>query len=250
MDRASAFSYRCGQCGRCCHDQVITLSPADVIAIARTAGIATGDAVARFTMRRGSLLRFTDGLKFAERGCIALDGACCTIHRGRPLACRIYPLGIERDGAGERFVRLEPARDSAGVYGEEATVGDFIAAEGVEEPLALNECYHPLIAVLRERAVRLVDFDAIEPREFWRVAVREALSEANYDANPLIDALFDADGAGCVSASIEETVEEHVATTAAMAQRVERAEIVAAAAVMLAVSLGYSPAEAIGGGIT
>src|SRR5579859_4092683 len=102
MDRNSRFSYECRQCGRCCHDKVITLSPYDVICVARAAGITTGEAVARYTIRRGSILRFT-----ANGGCVALAGVRCGIHRGRPLACRIYPLGLERrTGAEEKFVRL------------------------------------------------------------------------------------------------------------------------------------------------
>ncbi|HVC43668.1 MAG TPA: YkgJ family cysteine cluster protein [Candidatus Binataceae bacterium] len=240
MNRASAFSYRCGSCGRCCHDQVITLSPVDLIAIARAAAITTGAARARFTIRRGSILKFR-----ADGGCAALDGARCTIHRGRPLACRLYPLGLERDGQNLRFVRLEPARASAGVYGLDDTVGEFIAAQGVEGRLALNDRYRPLIATLRDRAAHLLDFDAIEPREFWRAAVREALRETNFDLNPLIDALFDADGAGCARAPLDATVAAHVARLAAMAQREARPAVAAAAAVMLAVSLGYAPSEAI-----
>ena len=239
MNRATDFSYQCACCGRCCHDQVITLSPIDLIAIARAAAITTGEARARFTTRRGSLLKFT------SRGCVALDGTCCTIHQGRPLACRLYPLGIERDGADDRFVRLEPARDSAGVYGLDSTVGDFIAVQGVEERLALNDRYRPLIGILSHRAVSLVDFDVIEPREFWRAAVREALRESNYDPNPIIDALFDADAAACACAPIEHTVAAHIASIIDIAQSEPRAEILAAAAVMLAVSLGYSPTEAI-----
>src|ERR1700691_564665 len=243
MNRASAFSYLCGQCGRCCHDQVITLSPVDLIAIARAAAITTGAARARFTLRRGSILKF-----LPDGGCAALDGTRCTIHRGRPLACRLYPLGLERDGDDLRFVRLEPARDSVGIYGLDDTVGGFIAAQGVEDRLALNDRYRPLIALMRERTASLVDFDTVEPREFWRVAVREALSETNFDPNPLIEALFDADGAGCARGSIEATVAALLARLAVIAHCEDRPAVAAAAAVMLAISLGYAPGEAIADG--
>src|SRR5580698_4434245 len=121
MDRRSAFSYRCNQCGRCCHDQAITLSPVDIIAIARSAGISTGEAVARYTMRRGSSLRFG-----ANGACAALDGTLCSIHCGRPLACRLYPLGLERDGARERFIQLEAAAGSTGLYGADGMIGEYL----------------------------------------------------------------------------------------------------------------------------
>jgi Fe-S-cluster containining protein len=242
MDRQSAFSYRCNQCGHCCYQQAITLSPVDVIAIARAGGISTGEAVARYTMRRGSLLRFD-----ANGGCLALDGGRCSIHRGRPLACRLYPLGLERIGAGERFVRLTPAAGSTGLYGEDGTVGEFIAGQDIDERLELNEHYRPLIRVLGARVAEVVDFEAVEPREFWRRAVAEALRENNFDENRIVDAIFDADGAGCARASIAATVAAHRAALTGIAQRETDGAALAVAAVLLAVALGYSPAEAIAG---
>lgn len=238
LKRTSKFSYLCNACGRCCHDKVITLSPFDVLRIARAAGISTRQAVSRFTIRRGSILRFT-----TEGACAALDGVRCTLHRGRPLACRIYPLGIERnfDGTNERIVRLDPAPGSAGVYGTQGRVADFLAAQGVPEYLAINDRYRPLIALFRERVNALVDFEKTEPREFWRQATREALAESGYDENPLIDALFDSGGA---HSDIDAAVRAHIEKLTQMAHQSDNAAAIAAAAVMLAVSLGYPPAAA------
>jgi len=243
MERDGKFSYACNQCGRCCRDQVITLSPYDVMRIARAAGIRTTEAARKYTMRRGSLLKFT-----GERTCAALDGRRCTIHRGRPLACRLYPLGLQRDAqGGETFVRIEPAAGSLGIYGENGTIAEFLEAQGVGEYLGAIERYRRLLPLMRERIAALVDFDAVEPREFWRVAVREALAESGFDPNPLIDALFDADGL-CGLADDEGAVRESVAThTRALEARIRSAtepRILAAAAVILAVSLGYTPGEA------
>jgi Fe-S-cluster containining protein len=243
MNRQSPFSYQCNQCGRCCHNQVITLSPVDVIAIARATRLTTGAAVARFTMRRGSLLRFD-----INGGCVARDGLRCTIHRGRPLACRLYPLGLERDGTFERFIRLEPASGSLGIYGDTATVSEFLSGQGVDDLLLLNERYRPLIATMRDRVADMIDFDVVEPNEFWKCAVAEALRETNFDANPIIDALFDADSVGCYRDSIAATVDAHLAVLCAMALREPNPATLAVAAVMLAISLGYSPAEAISSG--
>jgi Fe-S-cluster containining protein len=162
-------------------------------------------------------------LRFLPDGrCAALDGLRCTIYPGRPLACRLYPLGLERapgsNGAGyvERFVRLEPAPGSLGVYGSSrssesrescGTVADFLDSQGAGAYLDAVARYHSLVGKFASRVAATVDFERVEPREFWRRAAREALAETNYDANPLIDALL------------------------------------AAAAVLLAVSLGYAPSE-------
>lgn len=239
MNRKSPFSYICNACGRCCHDKVITLSPYDVLRLARAAGITTREAIARYTIRRGSILKFNDG-----GACGALEGARCGVHRGRPLACRLYPLGIEHDEDQERFVTLEPAAGSLGVYGDDGAVNDFLDAQGVAKYLEANAGCASLLAVFRERIAATVDFDRVEPREFWRRAVREALAESGYDANPLIDAMFDAGRIGGAGVGDEETIAAHLEGLTEMIRRESNADLLAAAAVMLAVSIGHSPGEA------
>lgn len=248
MNRASSFSYQCNQCGRCCHDQVITLSPWDVLEIARAARITTGEAVSRYTERRGSLLKFG-----ADGGCVALDGVRCMLHQGRPLACRLYPLALERedardgtpDTATEQFVTLEPADGSLGVFAKDGTIEAFLTAQGVPQYLAMNTPYARLLPVFRRRIADLVDFDTVEPREFWRRAVAEALRESGFDPNPLIDALFDPDALGCGGATDADTVAAHVQALEAKIRAEVNPEIIATAAVMLAVSLGYAPEDAM-----
>lgn len=240
MNRQSPFSYQCNQCGRCCHDKVVTLSPYDVIRIARMMGISTSEAVRRYTIRRGSILRF-----LPEGACSALDGTRCGLHRGRPLACRFYPLGIERSGDSEQLITLDPADGSLGVYAQDSTAGNFIDANGTSPYFAALEKYCSLIATFRTRITSLVDFEAVEAREFWRRAVVEALLENNFDPNPIIDAMFDPDSNGCADEDIEETVAAHLTTLDEMIRRESDRDKLAAAAVILAVSLGYSPAEVI-----
>jgi hypothetical protein len=161
------------------------------------------------------------------------------------LACRLYPLGLERDAARlENFVRLEAAAGSRGIYGEESMVAAFLEGQGVTDYFEMNSRYELLIAHFRKRIAALVDFERTQPREFRRIAIREALAESNYDANPLIDATFDADGIGCRRDSDTETVEAHVHALEARVSRESDPATLAAAAVMLAVSLGYSPADA------
>jgi Fe-S-cluster containining protein len=218
------------------------LSPFDLLRIAREAGVSTSEAIARFTIRRGSILKFRD-----DGACVALDGVRCGVHRGRPLACRLYPLGIEhdRDRGDDKFVTLEAAAGSLGVYGDCGTVDDFLRAQNVGAHLDANASYAALLPIYRERIAATVNFDRILPREFWRCAVREALAESGYDPNLLIDATFDPDGLGCGRASDAETVAAHIEVLSEMIRRESNPDILAAAAVMLAVSLGYSPAEII-----
>lgn len=240
MQAESAFSYQCNRCGLCCHDKVISLSPYDLMRIARAAGVSTAEAIVRFTIRRGSILRFAD-----SGGCAALDGARCVLHAGRPLACRLYPLGLERHRDGDRFVRLEPAWGSAGVYGKDGTVADFLDAQGVGAYFDALTKYAALLARFRDRIAALVDFERVEPAEFRRRVVREALAESGYDPNALIEAIFDSDSIVNIRESIEDSVEAHLQMLARMIASEANPDTLAAAAVMLAVSLGYPPSEGL-----
>jgi len=236
MRRESVFYYRCGQCGRCCRDKVITLSPYDVMRMARAAGLSTGGVIAQYTLRRGSLLRFE-----VHGACSALYGALCALHSGRPLACRLYPLGIERSADGERFIRLQPAEGSLGVYGDHQTVGEFLARQEVQAYLDAVACYERLLATFRTRLEQITDFERIEPGAFYRRAVREALAESGYDPNPLIDALFDVDRIVGRFEDGREAIDAHINALEAVIRSESNPDRLAAACALLAVSLGHSP---------
>jgi Fe-S-cluster containining protein len=206
--------------------------------LARAVATSTRETIERLTIRRGSILKFTD-----DGACAALEGARCSVHRGRPLACRLYPLGLERieESHLEEFVMLEPAIGSLGNSGIDGNLDSFLKAQDMSPYLEANASYASLLPVFRERIASTADFDRVEPREFWRRAVREALAESNYDANPLIDAMFDASPIAGIDD--DEIVAMHVERLAQMIRHEPNAEMLAAAAVMLAVSLGYSPRE-------
>jgi len=239
MRRSSAFSYLCGCCGLCCRDKVITLSPYDVMRMAAASGLGTGETIARYTLRRGSLLRFGP-----DSACAALRDGRCGIHSGRPLPCRLYPLGLERSADGDRFIRLEPAPDSKGLYGADGTVGGFLDEQGVQPYLEAVQKYADLIPLMRERIGHLVDFEKTEPAEFRRVAVREALAETGYDYNPLIQAMFDSDRWSGFAENATRSPEYHISALRKLILNEPDAARIATAAVLLSVSLGYTPAAA------
>ena len=109
--------------------------------------------------------------------------------------------------------------------------------------LEANARYASLLGTFRERVAATVDFERVEPREFWRRAVREALAESNYDANPIVEAMFDVGATKYVGIDEMEIVAAHIERLAEMIRRESNPELLAAAAIMLAVSLGYSPRE-------
>jgi uncharacterized protein len=144
--RDSAFSYVCGACSRCCYGKRIRVGPYELARLADNRGVTTTRLIERFTAEGGTALAVRP-----DGGCVFLGERGCTVHADRPLACRLYPLGrIAQADGGERFVDHEPHPRTAGLYGREATVADYLELQGVEPYLAASDLYYELL-------VRMVD---------------------------------------------------------------------------------------------
>ncbi len=128
LTRSSPFAYQCRACSRCCRGKIIPLNPYEVARLAQTLGTTTTEVLARFTGNGGSTLAVRE-----DESCAFLGERGCTVHAGRPLACRLYPLGrqVAPDGE-ERFAEVEPHPKSDGVYGGPGTVDDYLRAQEVE----------------------------------------------------------------------------------------------------------------------
>ena len=124
--RASAFAYACRGCGRCCHHKQIRVDTYAVARLAEALGVATGEVLDRYIDADTSTLKQTD-----NGACVFFDDSGCTVHSGRPLACRLYPLGWFSDRQNdEAFGELSPHPETDGIYSTDGTVADYLEAQG------------------------------------------------------------------------------------------------------------------------
>jgi len=124
--RESAFSYTCNGCGRCCHDKTITVSPYEAARLADALDLSTTEVFERYIASE------TRSIKTVENGaCVFFDTITgCTVHAGRPLSCRLYPLGWFSDRQErEVFAELTAHPQTEGVYGTDGTVADYLASQ-------------------------------------------------------------------------------------------------------------------------
>jgi Fe-S-cluster containining protein len=217
LQRSSPFAYRCGACSRCCRDKVIPVTPYEIARLAQVLSTSTTDVLARFTATGGATLtRREDGT------CALLGPGGCSVHAGRPLVCRLYPLGrqVGPDGV-ERFAELEPHPQTAGIYDGAGTVDDYLRTQQVEP-------YHRAAA----------RYTALFKRMLGVLACRADLGEVRGDAAQVMerapapedDAMLDVDAVvskWCaeqgreVPADVEERVELHLQALEAMLARME-----------------------------
>jgi Fe-S-cluster containining protein len=104
-----------------------------------------------------------------DRACIFLNQQGCSVHPDRPLACRLYPLARWVDPEGnESFGHLTPHPNTEGIYGNSATVADYLDQQGVAPFFAMGDRYG---AVYRRMVDVLENLDADElerrPNRRW-----------------------------------------------------------------------------------
>lgn len=196
----SAFSYVCGACSRCCEGKAIRVGPYEVLRLARHFKLSTTEFIAKHTQSGGTVLRTTE-----QGNCGFLGPMGCTVHADRPLACRLYPLGMQVSPEGEiTFGSLHPHPQTEGVYGTDGTVANYLATQGTDPFLAANAAYEKLyehmVSVLAK-----IDDSELAQRPERRAKINDM------DTGTLASAWMDIDGiAGQADGEIELPLEEQV----------------------------------------
>jgi Fe-S-cluster containining protein len=159
--------------------------------LSRRLGISTTEFFSRYTEAGGTVLQTRPD----DRGCVFLGPRGCTVHPDRPLACRLYPLArwISPEG-DESFGHLEPHPQTAGVYGTNGTVNDFLTAQGLPPYFAMGDRYGELYDRMVAIMERLDPTEDMERRAERRAEIDEL------DAGTMATAWLDIDatvGAYC-----------------------------------------------------
>lgn len=157
----------CTRSGTCCHGKEVWLNPWELACLAAARGQPPAEFCAAHTDLGGIRLRFDGPLGY--RGlpaCSQYDPASgCRAHAGRPLACRLYPLGRERRAGkparyiheGRRFPCLAGCPEVSAL--PHLRVADYVAGQGVAAGAAVQDAYVELMQDLAEGAFVLL-FDS------------------------------------------------------------------------------------------
>lgn len=96
----------CSRSGSCCHGNYVKLNPWELARLAQEKGIATQSFQAQFTKAGGSVLRFEGRADHrGKKACnLYLENEGCSVHPGRPLACRLFPLGRQLQNQEAHYI--------------------------------------------------------------------------------------------------------------------------------------------------
>lgn len=138
--RKSVFSYQCHACNKCCHGKGIQVNPYETMRLSSHLGITTTKFRNKYLNRQ-----FLKHKQHSD-ACIFLGEKGCTVHKDRPLVCRLYPLGrLQMVDGEEVFIELTPYPGSLGEYGTMSTVDSYLKTQKVKPYLDAGQAYMKLI---------------------------------------------------------------------------------------------------------
>jgi hypothetical protein len=158
------FTFRCDpgmDCfGRCCQDVSILLTPYDALRMKHALRIDSTE----FMEKYASVMSSTDKkvpvvfLKMdpGTLKCQLVGSQGCAVYNHRPWACRMYPLGMAEPtstnaDAHRFFFTVKEELCHGHGQGEERTVRDFVASQGVEPYDAAQVSFRQLLAAMDEK---------------------------------------------------------------------------------------------------
>ena len=130
----------CSRSGTCCHGKMVHINPWELACMAKAKKITVSEFRDCFCDFGGIRLRFDGpkGWKDLHACSQYITDFGCSIHSGRPLVCRLYPLGRQKqDGVsryiyqGKEFPCLEGCPEVVEL--PQLSVGDYIVGQSAEK---------------------------------------------------------------------------------------------------------------------
>jgi uncharacterized protein len=180
----------CTRAGTCCYGKMVWLNPWELARMAATKGLSPRAFRDRYCECGGIRLRFNGPSGWIGlAACSQYSPDCgCTVHAGRPLVCRLYPLGRQRQGEenhyihrGTSFPCLEGCPEVIKL--PHLTVADYLVGQDAKACEAAQDEYLELMQRLADGAFALLlesglaaSGDRLTLR-LWRELGKEALEK-------------------------------------------------------------------------
>jgi Fe-S-cluster containining protein len=152
----------CTRAGTCCHGKAVWLNPWELAQLARARQLSPR-ALRDSFLEAGIRLKFDGPLGWKGlAACSQYDPASgCLVHAGRPLACRLYPLGRERQRDRTRYIyqgkKLPCLEGCPGVVDlAKLTVEEYLIDQAVAAGEVAQDAYLELVQELAEGAFVLL----------------------------------------------------------------------------------------------
>lgn len=153
----------CSRRGTCCHGNIVMLNPWELVCLAREKKIPPKEFRDLYCEFGGIRLKFDGEIGWrGKQACSQyIGGFGCSVHLGRPLACRLFPLGreIQNDQVhymyqGDEFPCLDGCAEVSGL--PHLSVGDYLKGQITERFEKAHDEYLELMQNLADNAFALL----------------------------------------------------------------------------------------------
>jgi len=96
----------CSRSGTCCYGKAVWINPWELAVLAKTKGVSSREFRNTFCDFGGIRLKFNgnnNNKQFSHCNLYVPEFGC-SVHAGRPLACRLFPLGLKRQGEKRNYI--------------------------------------------------------------------------------------------------------------------------------------------------
>ena len=96
----------CARTGTCCHGKIVNLNPWELAQLANTKKLSPREFRDRYCDFGGIRLSFNGSPDWKGLPACSqyIPDSGCSVHLGRPLACRLYPLGHQKQGGKDQYI--------------------------------------------------------------------------------------------------------------------------------------------------
>ncbi len=153
----------CTRSGTCCHGKTVRLNPWELARMAEEKGLTPRAFRDHYCDLGGIQLRFDGALGWKQQPACSqyAPDLGCSVHAGRPLVCRLYPLGRRKQGGeqsylyqGRDFPCLEGCADVLDL--PRLTVAAYIEGQDVKRFEVAQDAYLELMQDLADSAFALL----------------------------------------------------------------------------------------------
>jgi Fe-S-cluster containining protein len=140
LNTESILPLTCSRSGTCCFGKVVMLNPWELVCFSKEKGISPKEFRDLYCEFGGIRLKFNGKIdNKGQHACSQyVDGFGCSVHLGRPLACRLYPLGrqLQNDKAdyifqGDQFPCLTDCSEVLAL--PKLSVGEYLKGQEAEQ---------------------------------------------------------------------------------------------------------------------
>ncbi len=152
----------CARAGTCCHGNIVLLNPWELFCLAREKKVSTRKFRDLYTDFGGIKLRFDGkpGWKGKQACSQYTKGFGCSVHVGRPLACRLFPIGRQIHNGEVQYMHEGtgfPCLDGCPEVSElpSLSVGEYLQGQETERYEMAQDLYLELMQDLADIAFEL-----------------------------------------------------------------------------------------------